>query len=211
MISARLRRPRQEAFTIVEVMMAAVVMLAGVVGMMQVIVSGSEMIDVSRKQTIATQIIHSELDRIRLTTYAQLSDGSTAILLADAASPENTSARYTRTAYPELWTTLTGSSFTCTRTISSVRTDLKKIVFTVTWLGNTNRVTGATNSRQYTRSGSTHFGRNGLYVTYQRSSVIGCWGLHADRAHGQLESRGHRDGGNFSGVSFCRSESNAFD
>lgn len=149
--------------------MAAVVMLAGVVGMMQVIVSGAEMIDVSRKQTIATQIIHGELDRIRLSTYAQLSDGSTAILLADAASPDNASARYTRSAYPQLWTTLTGSNFTCTRTISTVRADLKKIVFTVTWRGNTNRITGSTDSRQYTRSGSTHFGKNGLYVTYQRS------------------------------------------
>ena len=149
--------------------MAAVIMMAGVVGMMQVIVSGSEMIDVSRKQTIAAQIIHSELDRIRHRSFSELSNGNTTILLADAASPDNSSARYTRTAYPDMWPTLTGSNFTCVRTISDVRTDLKKIVFTVTWLGNTNRVTGATNSRRYTRTGSTHFGRNGLYVTYQRS------------------------------------------
>ena len=149
--------------------MAAVVMLAGVVGMMQVIVSGSEMLDVSRKQTMATQIIHGEIDRLRLSTWSQLSNGTTTILLADAATPNNTSARYTFSSYPELWTTLTRSSFACTYVISDVRTDLKKIVFTVTWLGNTNRVVGATNSRRYTRTGSTYFGRNGLYVTYQRS------------------------------------------
>ena len=56
-------------------------------------------------------------------------------------------------------------SFTCSRTVSTVRTDLKKITYTVSWrstkLGN--------NGRLYSRSGSTYVGRNGLYVTYQRS------------------------------------------
>lgn len=169
-VISRSQKHRQtDAFTLIEVMMAAVVMLAGVVGMMQVIVSGSEMLDVSRKQTIATQIIHSEIDRARLDTWAQLSNGTTTVLLADAASPNNGAARYTFSAYPELWTVLTKSGFTCTRVVSDVRTDLKKIVFTVTWLGSTNRVVGTTNSRRYTRTGSTYFGKNGLYVTYQRS------------------------------------------
>jgi Tfp pilus assembly protein PilV len=165
----RNQRRKDAAFTLIEVMMAAVIMLAGVVGMMQVIVSGSEMLDVSRKQTIATQIIHSEIDRVRLDTWAQLSNGTTTILLADAATPDSTSARYTYSAHPQMWTMLTRSSFTCTREVTDVRTDLKKIVFTVTWLGNTNRVVGATNTRKYTRTGSTYFGKNGLYVTYQRS------------------------------------------
>jgi Tfp pilus assembly protein PilV len=166
---APVRRRNRKAFTIVEVMMAAVIMLAGVVGMMQVIVSGSEMIDVSRKQTMAAQIIHGEIDRMRLSSWTQLANGTTTILLADAASPNSSAARYTFAGYPEIWTTLTQSRFTCTRVVSDVRTDLKKIVFTVTWLGNTNRVTGGVNSRQYTRTGTTYFGKNGLYVTYQRS------------------------------------------
>ena len=51
------RGKRKKAFTLLEVMMAAAFLLAGVRGMTQVLISGSEMIDVSRKQTIATQII----------------------------------------------------------------------------------------------------------------------------------------------------------
>ncbi|MEX2045174.1 MAG: hypothetical protein WD941_07460, partial [Opitutus sp.] len=51
--------------------------------------------------------------------------------------------------------------FSCRRVITTVRTDLKKITFTVTWKGSTGRT--------YTRTGSTYVGRNGLYVTYQRS------------------------------------------
>ena len=44
-------------FTLVEVMMASGVMILCIVGMIQVISSGAAMIDLSRKQTIATQIM----------------------------------------------------------------------------------------------------------------------------------------------------------
>ena len=61
-----LRAQRREAFTLVEVMLAAAVMLAGVVGMIQVIASGSEMLDLARKQTIAAQIIQNEIGKLHL-------------------------------------------------------------------------------------------------------------------------------------------------
>src|SRR6185369_1083756 len=109
----------------------------------QVVISGSEMLDVSRKQTIATQIIHSEIDKMHL------SDWTTVNALPSSA---------TVTINTSLSTISTG--FSCTRTVSSVRTDMKKITFTVTWTGNT--------GRSYSRTGSTYFGKNGLYVTYQR-------------------------------------------
>jgi len=51
--------------------------------------------------------------------------------------------------------------FTCTRTISDVRTDLKQVTISVTWTGSTGKT--------YTRSGSTYVAKDGLYVTYQRS------------------------------------------
>ncbi len=56
----------KNAFTLIEVMLAADIMLAGVVGAIQVLVSGSEMLETSRKQTAAMQIIDSELARVRL-------------------------------------------------------------------------------------------------------------------------------------------------
>jgi len=139
------RRDQKKAFTLLEVMMAAAVMLAGIMGMTQVIISGSEMVDLSRKQTIATQIIHSEIDKLHLsdwTTVNALPTASTTIAI-------NTTFQSAT------------SGFTCKRSISTVKTDLKKITFTVTWTGNTGRA--------YSRNGSTYFGKNGLYVTYQRS------------------------------------------
>lgn len=130
--------------------MAAVVLLAGIVGMMQVIISGSEMLSVSRNQTVAAQIIHNEIDKIHLVDWASLpATGTTAF------TPDASFSPVTQTLY----------SPTYSRTVSTVRTDLKKITFSVSWrstkLGN--------NGRLYTRSGSTYVGKNGLYVTYSRS------------------------------------------
>ena len=99
-----LRRSRRKAFTIIEVMMAAAVMLAGIMGMIQVVVSGSEMIDVSRKQTIAAQIIHSEIDKLHLNDWTTVN-----AFPSSAAITINTS----------LQTVSTG--FSCTRTVSTVR------------------------------------------------------------------------------------------
>lgn len=130
--------------------MAAVVMLAGVVGMMQVIISGSEMLSVSRNQTVAAQIIHSEIDKVHLVDWASLPSTGTSSFTPDTSFSPVTQKLH---------------SVSYSRTVSTVRTDLKKITYTVSWrstkLGN--------NGRLYTRSGSTYVGKNGLYVTYQRS------------------------------------------
>ena len=122
-------------FTLVEVLLAAVVMLAGIVGMMQAITSGTEMLDVSRKQTEVTQIIHGKIEEIRVKDWTQLS------------------------AFPTPETVAVGN-YSITRTISTVRDDLKQITYTVTWTGST--------GRPYSRTSSTYVGKNGLYVAYQR-------------------------------------------
>ncbi len=132
-------------FTLVEVMMASGVMILCIVGMIQVISSGAAMLDLSRKQTIATQIMHGEIENVRLRNWTQV----TALPTSSTAVTINSSFQ----------TISTG--FQCTRNISTVKTDLKKVTFTVTWKG----ITG----RSYSRSSSMYFGKNGLYVAYQRS------------------------------------------
>ena len=126
-------------------MIAAGVMLAGIMGMIQVVISGSEMLDVSRKQTVAMQIIHGQIDSIRLndwSTIGALPTASTSVTIPTALQTVS-------------------SGFTCRRTISAVKTNMKQVTFTVTWTSNT--------GRSYSRSGSTYVSKNGLYVTYQRS------------------------------------------
>jgi Tfp pilus assembly protein PilV len=145
---------RAEAFTLVEVMVAATVMVLTIVGMIQVIVSGTEMLDVARKQTIATQIIHGQLDQIRLSNWTQV--GALATPRTVAVDGGDQSGFVFGANLPTI-----SRGFQCTRTVTDVRTDLKQVTFTVTWTGNTGRT--------YSRSGSTYVGRNGLYVTYQQT------------------------------------------
>jgi len=57
----------REAFTLIEVALAATVLLFAIVSAFQIIAAGTRMLDFSRKQTIAAQIIHSEIDKVRTT------------------------------------------------------------------------------------------------------------------------------------------------
>lgn len=140
----------KKAFTLVEVMMAATVMALGIVGMIQVVISGSEMLDVSRKQTIAAQIIRSEIDSLHLNDW-------TTQVSQYPLSPTTTTITI-NSSFQAI-----SQGFQCQREVWEVKADhtLRKIKFTVTWTGNTGRA--------YVRTGATYFGKNGLYVTYQRS------------------------------------------
>src|SRR5438105_11875920 len=110
---SKAHRPGAVAFTLVEVMMAAAVTIAAIVGMIQVVISGSEMLDVSRKQTVAMQVIHAQIDNIRLSNWTTVN-----------ALPTASTAVTIQTSLQSLST-----NFTCNRTISLVRTDLKQITF----------------------------------------------------------------------------------
>jgi len=123
--------------------MAVAVLLAGVVGIVQLISFGSEMIDLSRKQTVATQIIHRKIDELHLSDWASVN-----ALPASATFFINSNGQKA------------GQDFSCTRAVSTVETGMKKITFTVSWRGRT----GVCCSR----SCETYFGKNGLYVVYQR-------------------------------------------
>jgi hypothetical protein len=60
-------------FTIMEVALAATVLALTLVGMIGVIESGTQMLDLSRKQTIANQILHSEIAQLRLQSWPVIS------------------------------------------------------------------------------------------------------------------------------------------
>ena len=151
---ARKPTTRQQAFTLVEVMVASSVMVLAIVGMIRVIVSGTEMLDLARKQMIAMQVIHGQLDNLRLSNWTEVS------ALAASETVTVSSGDQSGFVFGSNLPAIT-QGFQCTRTIATVRTDLKQVTFTVTWIGNTGRT--------YSRSGSTYVARNGLYVTYQRS------------------------------------------
>ena len=157
------RSERREAFTLIEVMLAAAVMLAGIVGMIQVIASGSEMLDLARKQTIATQIIQNEIGKLHLADWSTVSSytntDATLGTLITSTITDSTNSSYQRAA-------VFFQNFRCYRYVSPVRTDLIKVTFTVKW--DTGNV-GRSYVRTFSRTGSTYVSKNGLYVSYQRT------------------------------------------
>lgn len=138
--------------------MGTFLMAVVVVGAIQAIVFGHEMLDLARKQTVATQIIQGQLDYVRLCDWSEVNlFRASETVAVDAAD---------QTANRQRWFVFganlppLSTGFLCTRTTADERTSMKRITYTVTWPG--------AHGRTYLRSGSTFVGRNGLYVTYQR-------------------------------------------
>ncbi len=161
------------AFTLIEVALAATVLLFAIVSAFQIVAAGTRMLDFSRKQTIATQIIRAEID------YAHTCDWSTVRNLAGTTDTVSMDSTFTTSnswtagslGYPELVSLRSvASGFTVKRVVTYVsgRTDMVKIVFTVTWTAKVwSEKTGA--GHTYSRQGTTYFGKNGLSTTFQRS------------------------------------------
>lgn len=166
-----------------EVALAATVLALTLVGMIGAIESGTQMLDLSRKQTLAAQILHSEIDELRVQSWTVVS-GYNPGNAANIAQPGN--------GYPAGPTALTAENdpsfsnfvaqyppaaniFTLTRTVSCVEPVqansnpspypspplLMLVTFTITWTG----VTG----HSYTRTSATYVGLNGLSLAYQKS------------------------------------------
>ena len=163
-----------------EVALAATVLALTLVGMIGVVESGEQMLDLSRKQTIAAQILHGEVDQLRLQSWETLSGYSgTTPVYGEGYAPGPTTLSWTTDPaliifsanYPHASTI-----FTVTRTVGCVapaQTNynpsanysstplLLQVTFTIKWKG----VTG----RSYSRTTTTLIGSNGLSDIYQRS------------------------------------------
>jgi Tfp pilus assembly protein PilV len=125
------------SFTLVEVMVAATVLVFGIVSAVTVSQRGLQAVDTARNLTAASQIMQSEIERVRLLSWAQLQalqqSGDTTV------TPEAGAA---------------GTSFTCTRTITDIKTDMKEITLTAAWRGY--------DGRPHTASLITRYGKSGL-------------------------------------------------
>lgn len=171
----RHRHRRTEGFTIVEVMVASVILVVAFFGMIQAVTIGSEMIATARRQTVANQIITHEIEKLRMKDWATITS-YTAISAAtyDSDSDEIDAAIAS-----------TGVSYTLATAVSNVTTDLREVTFTVQWTksGTSTAASAATGtwlqqltffraspiSRTYTRVGVGYFTKYGLNLSNQRS------------------------------------------
>lgn len=160
-------RRNQAGFTLIEVALAATILLFGFVGMINAISVGTEMLDTARKQTVAAQIVQVEVDFLRTLDWNSIlnlsSTGATA-LTDQSAYPEFNSSLSLK---PKPAAILNAdSTFQLSRQVSDVHgsgsgATLRGVTVSVTWVGNT--------GKQHTRSCQAYFGKNGLNVSYQKS------------------------------------------
>ncbi|HEY1793300.1 MAG TPA: hypothetical protein VGG34_10305 [Opitutaceae bacterium] len=178
------RKDLSGGFTIMEVALAATVLAFTLFGMIGVVESGSKMLDLSRKQTIAGQILHGEIDQLRLQSWATISGymvqaggQSQASSNGYAASSTLTTSNDTLlamylTVYPNF-----SYTYTVTRTVACLSPAqsnyngsgqyyssaplLLQVTYTISWKG----ITG----QGYSRTATTLVGYNGLNQVFQKS------------------------------------------
>jgi len=132
---------------------------------------GYRSIDTARNTTIASQVLQSMIEDIRLLTWAQISNTTLMPNLTNRALADfdlDTTNHYQSRSITDFSTTATAmlSHFKFSRTISDVagRTDasgvsnMKLIVLTATWTG----VDGMTHTLKYT----SYYAKDGLYAYY---------------------------------------------
>ncbi|MDI1320978.1 MAG: hypothetical protein PSW75_12405 [bacterium] len=77
-------RNQATGFTLVEVMMASVILVAGFIGMIEAVTVSSGMMDHARRQTLADQIVNHEIGKLRFaswTTISALPTASTSVAI----------------------------------------------------------------------------------------------------------------------------------
>lgn len=159
--SARRRRP-DSGFTILEVSMATFVMAFGIATSIVAMQSGFKTIDVARGTTIASQILQSEMERLRLKSWTDMTALATATDTTapyPAGSPAGVEMFDGATNFTS--STDVSGKFTVTRTVvadSTRPSDVYNITISVSWKTFTGRT--------LTRSFQSMYAKNGLYDYY---------------------------------------------
>jgi Tfp pilus assembly protein PilV len=142
--ASELLRRRSRGFTIIEVAMATFVMAFGISTSIIAMQAGFKQIDLARGTTIASQIVQSEMERLRMMSWTMIS-----------ALPA--SETFDGATYFSANADVTGR-YSITRTVaanSAEPADIKDITVAVQWRGYDGRL--------HQRSFTSIYARNGLY------------------------------------------------
>ncbi|PTX91727.1 hypothetical protein [Opitutus sp. ER46] len=148
----RRRRDRQAGFTIVEVGVAALVLVLCISSSLIALQRGFVAIDNARYTTLAGQILQSQMEKLRLLTWAQLT-----------ASPSAGGPPTNGTFTPDLTASASGqlANFTCSQVITAspapFNTSMLDITLTATWKGSDGRSRSLTYFTRYGRNGISDF------------------------------------------------------
>lgn len=144
------RRRSNSAFTIAEVVVASFVMALGITTSIITLQSGYKAIDTARGNTLASQILQSEIERIRLMSWATVTDATNMMgeKTVDLSTVFSSNAELAR-------------KFTLKRTVTNDSSRVGEVVdiyLQVTW--------NTSEGRSHQRSFQTKYVKNGLYDYY---------------------------------------------
>jgi type II secretory pathway pseudopilin PulG len=139
----RTGRRMATAFTILEVMVATIVLVFAITSSITVMQSGFQAVDTARNLTTAGQVMENQMESLRLKNWTQIQ------ALQDAGNT---------TVAPDPSLGAAATRFTCTRTINDLKADMKEITLTATWSG--------IDGRLHTASYLTRYGKDGLNDYY---------------------------------------------
>ena len=132
------RRSHDTGFSLVEVMIAAMVLVLGITTAITTLQRGLQALDSARNYSYAAHLMQNELERLRLKSWSQIETlqaaGETTVDTDDTASSART-------------------VFTCTRVITDVKADMKQITLISNWRGMDGRPQTARFITRYAKSG----------------------------------------------------------
>lgn len=127
-------------FSLVEVMLASIILVLGITTAITTLQRGFQALDTARNYSYASQLMQSELERMRLKNWTQIealeAAGETTVATDDTA----TAGR---------------AAFTCKRVITDVKDEMKQITLISTWKGY--------DGRPHTARFITRYSKSGLY------------------------------------------------
>jgi Tfp pilus assembly protein PilV len=143
----------REGFTIIEVALGTFVMALGISSAILSMQMGFKALNVARDTTLASQIMQSEIERVRLMQWNNPGGAVDSILELPASDTVALSTMFT--ANPQL---VAKFSVTRTVTVDGSRADVRYITLAVTW--------NSYDGRSHVRSFTTMYCKNGLYDYY---------------------------------------------
>ena len=132
-------------FTLLEVMVASIVLVLGITTAITTLQRGLQALDTARNYTYASQVMQSELERLRLKSWAQLESlqvsGENQVTVSSGSGA--------------------GIGLACTRSIRELKPGMKEIVVVASWRG----IDGRPHAVRYI----TRYGKSGLYDYFYTS------------------------------------------
>ncbi len=150
-------RRRRRGFTLIEVMAGAAVMALAIMTSIVTLQYGMRAIDTARYTTLAGQILQSQMEKLRLLTWTQLTDPT----YGPGASANTTFTPDNTLSTPELghFTTLTQ---TLTDAPAPFTGTMKDITLTAGWTDSFGRAHSLTYTTRYGKNGISDF----FYTTH---------------------------------------------